>query len=309
MKADGRHTWWWHVPLMIVGATMLLPLCFMFVTALSEPGQAIRADGGFWSLVFPRTWRWENFLEVWQRVPFLRYYANSMIVAMVVTCGQVCTSACAAFAFARLQWRGRDAIFLAYLATMMVPGAVTMIPNFISMKMIPEWLGYLLPWIDWNAIRHLGPSSDWPVLGRFVGLDSYFSLTLPGMFSAYGTFLLRQFFTTLPKELDEAAAIDGCGPWTTFYRVILPVSKPGVATLGVFTFVGAWGAFLWPLVIVNSDSLRTLPIGLQAFQGQYGTQWQLMMAAAILMLIPNVVIFLLGQRFFVSGLTAGAVKG
>lgn len=304
-----RPGWFGQVLMGLAAATMLLPLAFMFTTALSQPGQSLRADGGLLALVWPTTWRWRNFADVWIEVPFLRYYLNSLGVALVITVGHVLTSASAAFAFSRLRWRGRDAVFLAYLATMMVPSAVTMLPNFIVVRFMPDVLTAVLPWIDWVAPRHLGPSLGWPAVGRLVGLDSYFALTVPVMFSAYGTFMLRQFFLGLPRELDEAAMLDGCGPGRTFFQIILPLARPGLATLAVFTFIAAWGGLLWPLIVTSEDSLRTLPLGLQAFQGQYGTEWHLMMAAALLMLIPTVVVFLVGQRFFVSGLTVGAVKG
>jgi multiple sugar transport system permease protein len=299
----------WHVPLILLGATMLTPLAFMFVTALSPRDGASLMASSVQDMVIPRAWHWENFLDVWRTVPFLRYYLNSFFVAGTVTVGQVFTSACAAFAFARLNWPGRDRVFLLYLATMMVPGQVTMIPNFVAVKMLPEWLGTLAPWIDWISPRYLGTSADAAGIGRLLGLDSYFALIVPGMFSAYGTFLLRQFLLTLPRELDEAAKIDGCGYWRTFFAITLPLSLPGLATLTIFTFMSAWGSFLWPLVTTNREYLRTLPLGLQAFQGQYGTEWHLMMAAAILMLLPLFVLFLIGQRFFVSGLTIGSVKG
>ena len=306
-----KHRWLFllHIPLAIIAATMVTPLLFMLTTALSEPDQAMKATDSVTEMIIPQTWRWENFAEVWKVVPFLRYYLNSLGVSVVITIGQVFTSACAAYAFARLQWKGRDVVFLAYLATLMVPGAVTMLPNFIAMKMLPEWLMQAFPMVDWMAIRHLGTSADTPVVGRLVGLDSYFALTIPAMFSAYGTFMLRQFFLGLPRELDEAAEIDGCGHWGIFTNVIVPLSKPALASKTIFTFMGAWGSFLWPLVTTNEDALRTLPLGLQAFQGQYGTEWHLLMAASLLMLRPIVVIFLLGQRYFVSGLTVGAVKG
>lgn len=306
-----RNRWLFllHIPLMLAGVTMVLPLAFMITTALSEPGNSMRATESLAEMLLPQAWHWENFLTVWEVVPFLRYYFNSLVVAVIVTVGQVFTSACAAYAFARLQWPGRDKVFLAYLATLMVPGAVTMIPNFIAMKMAPEWLGFVFPWVDWLAIRHLGTSFDSPVFGRFIGLDSYFALTIPAMFSAYGTFMLRQFFLGIPKELDEAAEIDGCGHWAIFTKMILPLSKPALAANTIFTFMGAWGAFLWPLIIVNQESLRTLPLALQSFQGQYATQWHLLMAASLLMLLPIVIIFLIGQRYFVEGLTLGAVKG
>jgi multiple sugar transport system permease protein len=299
----------WHLPLVLLALTMLAPLCFMFVTALSSPEATMSTAGGLTSMLIPTEWRWGNFLEVWEKVPFLRYYLNSLAVSLVVTLGQVTTSACAAYAFSRLRWPGRDTLFLCYLATMMIPGAVTLLPNFIAMKLIPELMTELLPVVNWMDMRYLGSSEAAPLVGRIAGLDSFFALIVPGMFSAYGTFMLRQFLLTIPRDLEEAARIDGAGYLRTFLQIILPLALPGLATLTIFTFMGSWGSFLWPLVTVNQDDLRTLPLGLQAFQGQYGTEWHLMMAAALLMLLPTILIFLLGQRFFVSGLTVGAVKG
>lgn len=308
MKSS-RLTVLWHLPLLLLGVTMLLPLAFMFATALSEPGRALPATESVVKMIIPQAWHWENFAEVWRVVPFLRYYFNSALIAVIVTLGQVFTSACAAYAFSRLYWPGRDKLFVAYLATMMVPGHVTMIPNFVAMKLLPEWLGRAVPDVDWLALRYLGAHPDAPGIGRLAGLDSYMALIVPAMFSAYGTFLLRQFFLNLPRDLDEAATIDGCGHWQIFTRIILPLSLPGLATLSIFTFMGVWGSFLWPLVTTNQEYLRTLPVGLQAFQGQYGTEWHLMMSAALLMLVPVFAVFLFGQRFFISGLTVGAVKG
>jgi multiple sugar transport system permease protein len=311
MTGARRSRWlpWLHLPLALVGLTMLVPLVFMFRTALGAPGDLPPIEGGPFDMLVPSERNWSNFVEVWRVVPFGRYYANSLIVAIVVTTAKVATSAMAAFAFARLRFPGRDVLFLAYLATMMVPGAVTMIPNFITIRLLPEWLEVLVPWVDWISLRHLGATVEAPLVGRLVGLDSFFALIAPGMFTAYGTFMLRQFFLTLPRELDEAGRIDGCTHWQVFTRICLPLSIPALTTLVIFTFMGTWGAFIWPLVVTNQDGLRTLPLGLQAFQGQYGTEWHLMMAAALMMLVPQIVIFLLGQRFFLSGLTIGAVKG
>lgn len=301
----------WHGPLLLIGATMLLPLSFMLVTALAAPGEAMRAADSVLDFVVPRSWRWENFTEVTRAIPFGRYYVNSLVVALGVTLGQVFTSACAAYAFARLEWRGRDTVFTAYIATIMVPGAVLMLPNFIAMKILPDALARVAPWIDWSAQRVLGHTFADPLVGRLVGLDSYFALIVPMMFSAYGTFLLRQFFLSLPRDLDEAAEIDGANHWVVFSRIIVPLSLPGLATLTVFTFLGVWGSFLWPLIVTNHTELATLPVGLLAFQnmGGYGTEWHLMMAASLLVLLPVIALFLLGQRFFVSGLAVGAVKG
>lgn len=309
MRKERKINGLWHIPLVLLGATCLLPLAFMITTALAPPEEAMKATDSVWEMIIPQHFRWSNFIEVWQLVPFLRYYINSLLVALVATAGQVVTSAMAAYAFSRIRWKGRDTLFLAYLATLMIPGSVTMIPNFILMKLAPEVLGELLPFVDWMGLRYLGGGPDAVGVGRLIGLDSYFALVAPGMFSAYGTFLLRQFFLTLPRELDEAAKIDGCGHWTIFQKVILPLSIPGLATITILTFMTVWGSFLWPLVVTHQSYLRVLPVGLQAFQGQYGTEWHLMMAASLLMLIPIVAIFLAGQRFFISGLTVGAVKG
>jgi len=298
-----------HLPLVLLGATMLTPLAFMFTTALSTPDHAMQATDKISSILWPQDWQWKNFLEVWRIVPFFRYYTNSLFVAVLVTTGQVTTSCCAAYAFARLEWRGRDTLFLCYLATMMVPGSVTMIPNFVVMKFLPDALQSIMPLINWTDYRYLGTSESAPLLGRAVGLDSYFALIAPGMFSAYGTFLLRQFLLGIPRELDEAAKIDGCSYWQIFTRILLPLATPGIATLAIFTFMGTWSSFLWPLVTTDQNTLFTLPLGLQAFQGQFATEWHLMMAAALLMLLPVISIFLVGQRYFVAGLTMGAVKG
>ncbi len=301
----------WHLPLALLAVTMLLPLTFMLATALAEPGQAMRAAASVFDFIVPRSWRWENFADVARLIPFGRYYVNSLVVAVAVTAGHVLTSACAAYAFSRLEWRGRDVVFPAYLATMMVPGAVTMLPNFVAMKFLPELCARVLPWIDWSAQRVVGTAFSDPPVGRLVGIDSYFALIVPMMFSAYGTFMLRQFFLSIPRDIDEAAEIDGAGHWTIFTRMILPLALPGLATLTIFTFLGIWGSFLWPLIVTNQTDLATLPVGLLAFQnaGNYGTEWHLLMAGALMILLPLIALFLIGQRFFVSGLTIGAVKG
>jgi multiple sugar transport system permease protein len=221
---------------------------------------------------------WSNFLNVWKVVPFGRYYLNSFFVAICVTLGQLLTCSMAAFAFARLRFPFRDKIFFLYLMTLMIPAQVTMIPLFILMT-------------EMNMV------------------DTYSALIFPPMFSAYGTFMLRQFFLTLPRELEEAACIDGCGLWKIFCVVILPLSKPALATLGIFTFMGNWNSFIWPLIITNSETLKTLPVGLASFNGQYSTDWSLLMAACVMMIAPLIAVFIFGQRFFVKGIQMGAIKG
>jgi multiple sugar transport system permease protein len=272
-----------------IGLTMAYPFLWMLGTAvkttdpalLQEYGEAssiFPADRNILRNLFPEVWRWQNFLDVFTAVPFARYFFNSLLVASVVTIGQLVTCSMAAYAFSRLDFRGRDGLFFCYLATLMVPATVTLIPTFI-------------------------------LLSRIGAIDTYFALMAPPIFSAYGTFMLRQFFMGIPKELEEAAVIDGCGPVSVFSRIILPLSKPALATLGIFAFLGNWQLLLGPLVKINRDELKTLPLGLLNFVDLYSANWPLLMAASLLSIIPVILIFLFGQRFFVGGIRLGGVKG
>ena len=208
---------------------------------------------------------------------FLAFYLNSILVAVVVTFGQVFTSSLAAYAFARLNFPFRDKLFLGYLGTMMIPVVVTMIPNFV-------------------LLRHLHM------------IDTYWALILPPLFSAYGTFMLRQFFLTIPTDLEDAARIDGCSRWRIYWNVILPLSKPALATLTVFVFLGSWNNYMWPLIVINSPEKKTLPIGLQSFMGLYTTEWTLLMAASMMVMLPVIIVFIFGQRHFVRGIVLSGLK-
>ena len=262
---------------------MLLPFLWMLSTSLKPAGDALILPENPLHALVPRQLVPGNYAEVYDVTRnmgggFARWYLNSLLVAVIVTLGQVTTSACAAYAFSRLQFAGRDKLFLSYLATIMIPGAVTMIPNFILM-------------------RELG------------ALDSYFALMVPPMFSAYGTFMLRQFFMTIPRDLEEAATIDGCGLLRIFTTIIVPLSKPALATLTIFTFMGNWQSFYWPLIMLTQDSMKTLPLGLLSFMGLYSTQWTLLMAGSLMMILPMIIVFVLGQKWFISGIQLGALKG
>lgn len=224
-----------------------------------------------------RAW-WGNYPDAWKEINIPRLYLNSLFVAVLVTFGQVLTSTWAAYAFARLRFPGRDKLFMGYLATMMIPGSVTIIPSFIIMR----YLGWV---------------------------DSYWALIIPGIFSAYGTFMLRQFFMGLPQELEDAARIDGCSYFGTWKNVIMPLSKPAIATLTTFTFMGAWGNFMWPLIVSISEEVRTLPIGLQYFVGMYSTNYTQLMAAAMMVVVPVILIFIFNQRYFVEGIKLSGIGG
>lgn len=212
------------------------------------------------------------------RVAFLAFYLNSIMIALVVTVGQVLTSSLAAYAFARLRFPGRDALFLGYLGTLMVPFVVTMIPVFALFN-----------------VAHL--------------YDTYAALALPAMFSAYGTFLLRQFFLSIPKELEDAARIDGCGKFAIYRHIIMPLSKPALATLTTFVFLQTWNSFMWPLIVIDSDQRKPLMLGLHTFMGRYSTDWTLLMAASLMVMIPVLLVFIAGQRYFVRGIQMSGIKG
>lgn len=258
--------------------TMVAPFLWMITTSLKEPGAVFSFSAHWWEEWLPASFVWKNYGEVFRAVPFVRFYLNSVLVTFCVTFGQVMTSAMAAYAFARLHFPGRDKIFFGYLATMMVPGAVTMIPVFI-------------------LLRGLG----W--------IDTYKAMILPGIFTAYGTFMLRQFFLTLPKDLEDAAKIDGCSYFRIFWRIILPLSKPALATLTTFTFMGTWISFMWPLIVMNTHEKFPLPVGLAYFQSLHNTNWTLLMAASVMMILPILVVFIFNQRFFEEGIKLTGLKG
>lgn len=270
--------------------TMLVPFVWMAVTSIKQPSEVFAAGGGikwlpqhfFWQDTMVngekiRAW-WGNYPDAWNEISILRLYLNSIFIAVVGTFGQVLTSSMAAYAFARLRFPGRDKLFFAYLATMMIPGSVTMIPVFVIMKH--------LHWID-----------------------SYASLIIPGLFSAYGTFMLRQFFMGLPSELEDAAKIDGSGHLGIWVRVILPLSKPALATLTTFTFMGFWGSYMWPLIVTITDPMRTIPIGLRYFVGQHATNYTQLMAGSMIALIPVLLLFIFNQRYFVEGIKLSGMGG
>lgn len=267
-----------YILLSFFGFFMVIPLFWMIATSLKEPVEVFIRYPSWWRNWIPPHPRWRNYVEVFRAVPFLRFYINSLFVAVIVTLGQVITSSFAAYAFSRLSFPGRDKLFFGYIATMMVPGTVIIIPVYILMN-------------------------------KFGWINTYKALTIPAMFTAYGTFMLRQFFMTLPRDLEDAAKIDGCGYFGIYYRIILPLSKPALATLTTFVFIGNWQSFLWPLLVINSIEKNTIPIGLAYFQSQYLTDWPLLMAASVMAIVPVIIIFVFSQRYFIEGIKLTGIKG
>ncbi len=288
LREGAKRTVVWLM-LLGVGLIMMYPLLWMFGTSvktvdpqlIEQFGHDVTifpTDHNILGNLFPEKWHWRNYLTIFDRVPFARYYLNSILIAAVATISNLVTCSLAAYAFARLQFKGRDALFICYLGTLMIPSTVTLIPTFI-------------------------------LFSRIGLVDTYWAMMLPSMFSAYGTFMLRQFFLTLPRELEEAAVIDGCGLFRIYRSIVLPLSTSALATLAIFIFLGNWGGLLTPLVMVSSEQIKPLPLGLLSFTDEYTADWPLMMAASILSILPVIVVFLFGQRFLIAGIRLGAVKG
>ncbi|BBY53455.1 carbohydrate ABC transporter permease [Mycobacterium koreense] len=230
-------------------------------------------------ILFPEHPQWSNYREVFALMPFWRMFANTVLYAGCVTIGQVFFCSLAGYAFARLQFRGRDTLFVLYLGTLMVPLTVTVIPQFIIMR-------------------------------TFGWTDTIWAMIIPGLFgSAFGTYLMRQFFLTLPTDLEEAATLDGCTPWQIYWRVLLPHAKPAVMVLAVLTWVNVWNDFLWPLLMIQRESIATLTLGLVWMQGQYVSRWPVLMAASMLILVPLVAAYALAQRTFIRGIAATGLGG
>jgi ABC-type glycerol-3-phosphate transport system permease component len=222
---------------------------------------------------------WGNYPDAWNALPFDRYYFNSAFVAACTTIIELLIASLAAFAFARLQFAGRNTLFTLYLATLMIPFPVLLIPNFIMVTKYLNWY------------------------------DTYWALILPPAFSAFSTFLLRQHYMNLPLELDDAARIDGASAFRIWWNIVLPMSFTIFAALAIFIFLGSWNSFLWPLVVTNSAEMRTVPIGLNSFQGEHGTRWNLLMAGAVVAMTPVLIVYILAQKWFIKGISLTGIGG
>ena len=269
-----------YILLSLGALLMVYPFIWMFNTSLTPLSELWKEKDQWWQYWFPAGFEIENYHRVLTQkvLPFGCAYLNSIFVSVLMTLGVVFTSSLAGYSFARLNFPGREKIFFAYLATMMIPGVVTMIPVYILLRNM-HWV------------------------------DTYKAVILPGIFTAYGTFMLRQFFMTLPRDLEDAAKIDGCSLFGIYWRIILPLSKPALATLATFTFMGAWLSFMWPLIVLNSQEKYTLPVLLSYFQSQFHTNYTMLMAASMMAVLPIIIVFLFCQRFFVEGIKLSGIKG
>ena len=264
--------------ILVIGITWcLIPLYVMATMAFKTPAEV--ATSSIWA--FPRQPTLANFKEVLgsPNVVFALLFKNTVFIAVVNTVGVVLTSSLAAYAFGRMRFAGRDRLFIVLLSTMMLPGIVTMIPSYV-------------------------------VFAKIGWVDTFLPLTVPAFFGggAFNIFLLRQFFGSIPRELDEAAVLDGAGHWTIFRHVILPLSGPALATVGVFTFVGSWRDFMGPLLYLNDSAKQTLEVGLSTYNALRAEKFHLMMAASLMVMLPLILLFLVGQRYFVKGIVMTGLK-
>jgi multiple sugar transport system permease protein len=267
-----------HLILIIAVICLILPFLWMLSGAFKDTLEAVEIPPKF----LPSQYNFNNFKEIAKYFPMYRFLFNSVFVSVTTTILQVLVCAMSAFVFAKIRFRGNNTLFLIYLITMMIPFQVTMVPLFIIFQKIN--------------------------FGSFHLLDSYLGLILPGIFSAYGTFLMRQHMLTIPNALLEAAFIDGASYFSVFRRIMLPLSKPALATLSIFSFMGAWNNFLWPLIIISSKEYMTLPLGLSMLKGRFSTVWNLLMAGNVISFIPIFIVFLLAQRYFIRGITMSGIK-
>jgi multiple sugar transport system permease protein len=263
-----------HVLMILLSFAMFLPFLWMVSSSLKGQYDVLKAP----PVWIPEVIHWRNYIDIFTEQPTLLFIFNSFKITLSVVVGQLFFSSLAGYAFARIKFKGRNALFLLYIGTLMIPGQVTMIPLYLIMSQIG--------WLD----------THWPLI-------------IPPFFSAFGVFLMRQFFLTLPKELEEAAELDGCNPFQTYWRIMLPQVKPALAALGVFTFMASWNDLLGPLIYLTSVDKFPLTLGLTFFQGIYTSQWNFIMAGGVISIIPILVLYLAAQKFFERGIVLSGLKG
>ena len=264
--------------LIVVALTMVVPFMWMVTTSLKSPG----TEFSYPPQIIPNEFNFSQYQRLFDNLPFARYFLNTVIVTLATVVGQLIVCSMAAYGFARLNFMGRDTVFVLYLMTMMIPFQITLIPLYL-------------------IITQLG----W--------VNTYQGLIVPGISSAFGIFLLRQSFLNIPRDYQDAARIDGANEFTIFTRVFLPLNGPTLATLGVFAFMGTWTDLLWPLLIARSEQLRTLELGLAYFNARPNAfvqpNWPLLMAGAVVVMVPVLIVYIIAQRYFVQGISLSGVKG
>lgn len=270
-----------HIFLITVSILSIFPFLWLISTSLKGAGENIFAYPPHF---IPEDFTFENYIGVWGKVDFLRYFFNSAVVASFTVILNLIFSSMSAYPLARMEFRGKKIAFFAILATIMIPFQAIMLPIYLIILKL-------------NLIDSAG------------AVPGYLGLILPFAVSAFGIFLMRQAFLSIPKEMEEAAIVDGCNSWQIFFKILLPMVKPTLAILAIFTFIGSWGEFLWPSIVLSEEKMFTLPVGINNLQGIFSSNWRYIAAGSIISIIPILVFFLSLQRYFISGQNEGAVKG
>jgi multiple sugar transport system permease protein len=265
-----------YAALIFISLLFIVPFVWLIRSSLMDLSQIFTMPPEW----IPRPFHWENFHKALTVLPFGTFFTNTIVIVASVLVGTVLTSSIAAFGFSRIVWKGRDTVFAILMSSMMLPAAVTIIPSFLG----------------------------WKVLGFY---DTFYPLIVPAYFGGgiFNIFLLRQFYLTIPRDFDEAAFVDGATYLQIYTKIILPLSRSAVIVVALFSFLASWNDFMGPLIYLKSDHLFTLALGLQMFQGSYAAQWDLLMAASAAVVLPCVIVFLIGQRYFLEGITLSGLKG
>jgi multiple sugar transport system permease protein len=293
-RGAGAHWGRWFTALVLhllaaaLAVIMVFPLLWMLSTSLKLPAEQFI----FPPKLLPSQWQWDNYVRAWQAARFSRYFANSAAVSIAGTVLTLGVCSMAAYAFSKLYFKGREALFWLVLSSQMIPGIVTLIPSFLVVRAIP-----------------FAGGNDWLGRGGHGWLNSFAGLIVPGVGGAFGVFLLRQFFQSVPNDLLDAARVDGSNEFGIFSRIVMPLAKPALMALAIFTFQGYWNDFLWPLVVTTDDRYRTIQLGLTVFRQRFSTSWGPLMAGVTIATVPMVIVFLVGQRYFVSGIALTGLKG
>jgi multiple sugar transport system permease protein len=263
-----------YAALLVVSSIVLIPFVWMLSSSLKRDNEVLSVPIQW----IPSEFRWSNFVDIWDRIPMATYLGNSAFLALTITLLQLLTGSFAAYGFAKVRFPGRDALFVAYIATIAVPWQAYMVPQYIMMQKVEL-------------------------------TNTYWSIILLQAFGAFGVFLMRQYYMTIPDELCEAARMDGLSEYGIYWRIILPLSKPALASLALLTFVNTWNDYMGPFIYLTSNELWTVQLGIRSFVGQYDAEFAMIMTGAVVSVVPILAVFLLGQRYFIQGIATSGMKG
>lgn len=288
MKRNNRiHSVVWYIAVIIISLTTVLPFLWTISTSFKGDSEIL---SGAMNLI-PKQFTLAHYKEVFETMPFQKYLKNSLILALGGVATNLFFGSLAGYAFGQLRFRGKKSLFMVFLSSMMIPSIVTMIPTFIVLRSFP-----------------LAGGNNLFGDGGLGLINSYWAILLPGAAGAFSIFFMKQFFEQLPKELGESARMDGASEFKIFWTVYLPLAKPALTTLGIMTFQAGWNAFMWPMIVLNSEEMKTVQVGLAAFQYNYNTNYGPLMAGTILATLPVLVLFVIVQRNYVQGLAEAGIK-